>query len=985
MKWTSICLFPSKCCLAARGLHVAVLSALCAAVGCGKGATAPASLPVAALPSFSPAGGTYSTSQMVAITDTSPGVTIHYTTDGSTPTSASPTYSGPITVAAAEMIEAYAAEIGYTASAVATASYTFTNLPVAATPSIWVAGGANSSEQTVTMTNTSTGATIYYTVDGSTPTTSSAVYATPVIVRATETIKAIAGGAAYKTSTAASTAVTIVAAPWDTPTVPGQIAYTETVPLADVSLSGAGMINVVTQGGVDNTGGADAACAIQALLKNSALTRNDHQFGTATPMEDVIIYFPTGTYLLSNPSCLPLVKNYSDGTPAYGMVFLGQSQSGTVFKLSANTVPVVNFTGSGTPGNRLLTVSSTKGLYVNQLLKGAGMREGVSIASIGSNSITLTGSPTSTVTSTPIQALTPLILTQSATDAGVEYGNQGFNNVMENFTIDASAAGNDGAVGISYVVSNKGAVRNVTILGDSDSAMQGTGIDMTRPLIGPGLIENVSITGFNWGMDVGNTTTGLTMEHVTFDNQISGALRNDNNLVGANAIWVKSGQAASAITNVSTDGMITIANSRFDQPGASLVLNLAGGAVSIHGTNFATGQSSFNSVATNVNGVLVGSTWTADNGLFLPLTIDTPVLPYDASSQWVAPASGMSAAWTDEVGTPVDATAPINAALACRGTTSTLYLPHGVWYVSSPIQIPSWVDRIVGMDSTIRALSSSNFPAGSPIFDVTSNSSGSCPFANTLVIERLAFDNAGSNVSYSVRMDAPASGVSARTVVIRDVSNNTGVYRVSGAGELFAEDIATSPYRVDGTNYFMARQYNSEAESLCNSGSCNPRVTNNGAPAWIFGMKTEGPSNVIYSPMTTAPYAITELLSEFLNTAPGTSDATAPATNCTQAGNPVSTSSQTAAVFIVGAGPVVEANFIEDANPIATSGQTVKSQTYPFYVNNAGNCPNAGAGYYPWSPSNPYVIDGIDVIQRPTTPANGTEAGFIVPELLVKP
>ena len=68
--------------------------------------------------------GTYTGAQTVTISTATPGATIYYTTDGTTPTTSSSVYSGPITVSSSETLEAIAAETGYTQSAVATAKYT---------------------------------------------------------------------------------------------------------------------------------------------------------------------------------------------------------------------------------------------------------------------------------------------------------------------------------------------------------------------------------------------------------------------------------------------------------------------------------------------------------------------------------------------------------------------------------------------------------------------------------------------------------------------------------------------------------------------------------------------------------------------------------------------------------------------------------------------------------------------------------------------
>ena len=77
-----------------------------------------------ATPTFSPAGGTYNGSQSVTISTTTTGSSIRYTTDGSTPTSASGTlYTGPVTVSANTTLQAIAYQTNFIDSAVASASY----------------------------------------------------------------------------------------------------------------------------------------------------------------------------------------------------------------------------------------------------------------------------------------------------------------------------------------------------------------------------------------------------------------------------------------------------------------------------------------------------------------------------------------------------------------------------------------------------------------------------------------------------------------------------------------------------------------------------------------------------------------------------------------------------------------------------------------------------------------------------------------------
>ena len=135
----------------------------------------------------------------VTISDTTPSATIYYTTNGTTPTTSSTVYSGAITVSSTETLEAIATATGYSSSAVASAAYTI-NLPVAATPTFSVAAGTYTSAQTVTISDTTPSATIYYTTNGTTPTTSSSVYCGAITVSSTETLEAIATATGYTTS-----------------------------------------------------------------------------------------------------------------------------------------------------------------------------------------------------------------------------------------------------------------------------------------------------------------------------------------------------------------------------------------------------------------------------------------------------------------------------------------------------------------------------------------------------------------------------------------------------------------------------------------------------------------------------------------------------------------------------------------------------------------------------------------------------------------
>lgn len=147
-----------------------------------------------ATPAFDPAPGTYSTPTVtVSISCTTTGATIRYTTDGTTPTSSSAVYTGPISISADTSIKAYASKTGMNDSSVASGAYIITYNPLQVSiPDFQPAGGTYSSPLTVTLSCSTSGATIRYTTDGTTPTDASPAYSAPIPVNSgTKTIKAI--------------------------------------------------------------------------------------------------------------------------------------------------------------------------------------------------------------------------------------------------------------------------------------------------------------------------------------------------------------------------------------------------------------------------------------------------------------------------------------------------------------------------------------------------------------------------------------------------------------------------------------------------------------------------------------------------------------------------------------------------------------------------------------------------------------------------
>src|SRR5271165_5196474 len=85
--------------------------------------------------------------------------------------------------------------------------------PQTATPVFGPVSGSYATAQSVTITDPTAGATIYYNTDGSTPTTASTKYTSAINVPSTAAVKAIATAAGHTPSNAASAIYLVASAP----------------------------------------------------------------------------------------------------------------------------------------------------------------------------------------------------------------------------------------------------------------------------------------------------------------------------------------------------------------------------------------------------------------------------------------------------------------------------------------------------------------------------------------------------------------------------------------------------------------------------------------------------------------------------------------------------------------------------------------------------------------------------------------------------
>jgi len=470
----------------------------------------------AATPTFSPAAGTYTTIQTVTIADTTPGAVIYYTTNGLTPTTSSTPYSGAITVSANETLETIATASGYGASATGSAAYTI-NLPTAATPTFNPVAGSYPSAQLVTISDTTTGATIYYTTNGSTPTTGSAVYSAAISVTANETIEAIAVAYNYLNSAVGSAAYTIAAA---TPTFsPAAGTYTtiQTVTISDTT-AGA-IIYYTTDGSTPTIGSAVYSVAITVSANETleAIAASSGYGASATGSAAYTINLPTA----ATPAFSPVAGTYN-GTQN---VTIGDATTGaTIYYTTDGSTPTTSSPVYSTP----ISVSTSETVqaiavaynYLNSAIGAAAytitaVQGGQSSANFGSQAI---GSPSTALSinfSIASGATVGSIAVQTLGDPNLDFANaagttctvttySSATNCQVNVTFTPLAAG----LRMGAVIFFSGAGNTGTVLASVPVYGVGTGPQIAY---GPGTATAIDPTVNSEGLSAPN---GLAVDGV---------------------------------------------------------------------------------------------------------------------------------------------------------------------------------------------------------------------------------------------------------------------------------------------------------------------------------------------------------------------------------------------------------------------------------------------------------------------------------------
>ena len=85
---------------------------------------------------------------------------------------------------------------------------------------------------------------------------------------------------------------------------------------------------------------------------------------------------------------------------------------------------------------------------------------------------------------------------------------------LANADLTVDVGRNPGAIAISYLVNNQGAIERVALRGSGH-----IGLALLRPTLGPGLISELTVDGFAMGIAAAGPCCSMVFEHIHLRNQ----------------------------------------------------------------------------------------------------------------------------------------------------------------------------------------------------------------------------------------------------------------------------------------------------------------------------------------------------------------------------------------------------------------------------------------------------------------------------------
>jgi len=405
-------------------------------------------------------------------------------------------------------------------------------------------------------------------------------------------------------------------------------------------------------------------------------------------------------------------------------------------------------------------------------------------------------------------------------------------NVLQNITI-STGEGNPGAIGLRYFANNSGAVRNVTVTTEDPDKRGLAGIVLDRYNFSGCYFKDITVSGFDYGIQILPNRIYSVFEHVTLSKQRKAGFHVREIIIPIRGL--KSMNTVPALKITGSPAHVVLTDSELSSPSDSsnAAIEYQDGVLfarNVSTKGYASAISKFSKTVLpgpnieeySSHGVSTLGDHDSTRSLDLPVE-ETPKRPWEQDlDRWVSVNS--YGAKGDGLH---DDTAAIQAAL--DSGKPVIYFQPGQYLVDSQLHIPATVKRIDFMFADLAAGETLKKLSDQGTFVVAEDD------AVPLVIENLFAFERFKGEQYLI------DHASTRTLVLRDLHTQTGATytnSVSG-GKVFIENVASTdqfepnpnPMTFTGQEVW-ARQLNPERGF--------PQVMNDGGQLWVMGFKTEG-------------------------------------------------------------------------------------------------------------------------------------------------
>ena len=276
-----------------------------------------------------------------------------------------------------------------------------------------------------------------------------------------------------------------------------------------------------------------------------------------------------------------------------------------------------------------------------------------------------------------------------------EASNISMTNMLENFTIDIGK-NNPGATGVVHFANNTGAVRNLRIISSDDNLRGCAGFEIIHDKASACYAKNIEVIGFDYGFKVTPQTHFAFFEHIKAKHQKRAGFFVGDTIVSIRDY--ESENACPALRCVGFDGHTVMIDGKFK--GATnndFAVRHEFGTLYLRNVRVENyfhsmfGYCCSDYVDGNIleyssNESVTGLDKSEAKTLNLPVE-NTPDIPWEAPENWVS---------VNSFGAKGDGVTPASSAIqsALNSGAKTIYFQPGAYLIDKPIEVPATVERI---------------------------------------------------------------------------------------------------------------------------------------------------------------------------------------------------------------------------------------------------------------------------------------------------